>query len=107
MTTTSAPVTIRLFGEPEVEARGDPLALNNQKARALLFYLAVTGQAHTRNHLATLLWSESPTDNARRSLRATLFQLRRALQAANLSQAIVGEGDLLRLQLADHACDVT
>ena len=31
--------------------------MNNQKARALLFYLAVTGQPHTRSHLATLLWS--------------------------------------------------
>jgi DNA-binding SARP family transcriptional activator len=107
MTTTSAPVTIRLFGEPEVVARGDPLVLNNQKARALLFYLAATGQPHTRSHLATLLWSESPTDNARRSLRATLFQLRGALQAADLGQAIASAGDLLHLQLADHTCDVT
>src|SRR5690348_9529073 len=102
----AAPVTIRLFGEPEVEAHGDPLALSNQKARALLFYLALTGQPHTRNHLATLLWSESPNDSARRSLRATLFQLRRALQAVDLSRAIAGEGDVLRLQPADTACDV-
>ncbi len=97
---------MRLLGEPQVEAHGDSLALHSQKARALLFYLAVTGQPHTRNHLAMLLWSESPTNNARRSLRATLFQLRRALQAANLSQALAGEGDVLRLELTDHACDV-
>src|SRR5262245_32990128 len=102
----AAPVTIRLFGEPAVEAHGASLALSNQKARALLFYLAVTGQPHSRTHLATLLWSESPNDNARRSLRATLFQLRRALQAANLGQAIAAEGDLLRLELADTVCDV-
>jgi DNA-binding SARP family transcriptional activator/predicted ATPase len=102
-----APLTIRLFGAPEVEAYGDPLILKSQKARALLFYLAVTGQSHTRDHLATLLWSESPADNARRSLRATLFQLRRVLRAVALSQAIVAEGDLLRLHLADIACDVT
>jgi DNA-binding SARP family transcriptional activator len=77
MMQTSAPVTIRLCGEPEVEAHGDSLALKSLKARALLFYLAITAQAHTRNHLASLLWSESPTDSARRSLRAALFQLRR------------------------------
>jgi len=102
----AAQVMMRLLGEPQVEAHGDSLALHSQKARALLFYLAVTGQPHTRNHLAMLLWSESPTNNARRSLRATLFQLRRALQAANLSQALAGEGDVLRLELTDHACDV-
>jgi len=103
----AAQVTIRLFGEPEVHVNGVSLALKNQKARALLFYLAATEQSHSRNHLAALLWSESPTDNARRSLRATLFQLRRALQAANLGHTLAGEGESLRLQLADQACDVT
>jgi DNA-binding SARP family transcriptional activator len=107
MTTTAARVTIRLFGEPKVEANGDSLALKNQKARALLFYLAVTEQPHTRNHLATLLWSESPTDKARRSLRVTLFQLRQALQAVDLSQAIASAGDLVCLDLAEYTCDVT
>ncbi len=107
MTKTAAPLTIRLFGAPEVEIDGDPLTLNNQKAQALLFYLAVTGQPHTRSHLATLLWSEFPTDNARRSLRATLFQLRRALQPVGLSQVIADEGDRLHLEPANNACDVT
>jgi len=107
MTKTAAPLTIRLLGAPEVEAHGNPLALKNQKAWALLFYLAVTGQPHTRSHLATLLWSEFPAENARRSLRAALFQLRRALQAVSLSRTIMGEGDLLRLHLAENACDVT
>jgi DNA-binding SARP family transcriptional activator/predicted ATPase len=107
MTKTTAPLMIRLFGTPEASTSGVPLALKSQKARALLFYLAITRQPHTRSHLATLLWSEFPADNARRSLRSTLFQLRRTLQAADLSQAIVAEGDLLRLQLAQNACDVT
>jgi DNA-binding SARP family transcriptional activator len=101
-----APVTLRLFGEPEIEARGDPLALKSQKARALLFYLAVTGRPHTRNHLAALLWSEFPSNDARRSLRATLFQLRRALRAADLADAVAEQGDSLRLGPADTACDV-
>lgn len=107
MMKAAAPLTIRLLGAPEIEAHGAPLVLKNQKARALLFYLAVTGQAHTRSHLAVLLWSEFPAENARRSLRATLFQLRRALQAARLSQALTEEGDLLRLHLAENACDVS
>ena len=107
MTKTEFPLTIRLFGAPEVEVYGHPLTLQNQKAQALLFYLAVTGQPHTRSHLATLLWSEFPTDNARRSLRATLFQLRRALLAAGLNQVITDEGERLRLEPVNNACDVT
>jgi DNA-binding SARP family transcriptional activator len=106
MTETAASLTIRLFGEPEIQANGASLALSNQKAQALLFYLAITGQSHTRNHLASLLWSESPSENARRSLRAALFQLRRALQAANLGHALADTGDRPRLQLANYSCDV-
>lgn len=107
MMKTAPPLTIRLFGAPEIEAHGAPLAIKNQKARALLFYLALTGQPHTRSHVATLLWSEFPADNARRSLRTTLFQLRRALEAAQLSQALTAERDLLRLHLEGRACDVS
>lgn len=99
--------TLRLFGAPEVEVDGAPLAVNNQKTRALLFYLAVTGQPHTRGHLATLLWSEFPADNARRSLRAALFQLRRALRAVGLGSALATGRDLLSLHLPDSVCDVT
>lgn len=103
----SVPLKIRLFGAPEVEAGGRPLPLNNQKARALLFYLAVTRQPHTRSHLATLLWSEFPAGNARRSLRVTLFQLRRALQMAGVEEVLKVEGDLLELQVANNSCDIS
>src|SRR5262245_13189863 len=107
MTTTATLITIRLLGSPEIEAQGKPLILKNQKARALLFYLAVTGQCHSRGHLATLLWSEVPAENARRSLRATLFQLRRTLAAAAFDQTLGEEGDALRLHLAENSCDVS
>jgi DNA-binding SARP family transcriptional activator len=106
MKKSAVPLTIRLFGAPEIESHGRPLDLKNQKARALLFYLATTRLPHTRSHLATLLWSEFPSVNARRSLRVTLFQLRQSLNAAELGQTIIAEDDLLRLQLADNACDV-
>ena len=46
-----AQLTIHLFGAPEAWLAGAPLALHSQKARALLFYLAATGRAHTREHL--------------------------------------------------------
>jgi DNA-binding SARP family transcriptional activator len=55
MNDTTARLTIRLLGAPQVQVAGTPLVLNHLKARALLFYLAATGQPHTRDHLATLL----------------------------------------------------
>ncbi|MCL4870074.1 MAG: hypothetical protein KJ063_14005 [Anaerolineae bacterium] len=97
---------LRLFGAPEIMALGLPLALPNQKAQALLFYLAVTRRPHTRNHLATLLWSEFPATNARRSLRATLFQLRHALSKQTLSHLLIITGELLHLSPAEITCDV-
>jgi DNA-binding SARP family transcriptional activator/predicted ATPase len=99
-------LTMRLFGAPEIEVQGEPLPLNNQKARSLLFYLVLTGQPHTRNHLATLLWSEFPAENGRRSLRSAIFQLRRALRAVDREQAVVAEGDLLHLDTGQIDCDV-
>jgi len=58
MTNDEAPrLSIRVLGTPEIHLADVPLTLNNVKARALLFYLAATGQPHTRDYLATLLWS--------------------------------------------------
>ncbi len=72
-------LTICLFGSPEVRIAETLLDLHDQKARALLYYLAATGQSHTRDHLATLLWSETVESNARHSLRSSLYHIRQAL----------------------------
>lgn len=107
MTQSATSLKLRLFGAPEVAVNGRILALKNQKTYALLFYLAITGQSHTRSHMANLLWSEYPTTNANGSLRATLFQLRKALRAVGLGQVIAAEGELLCLQISAETCDVT
>ncbi|HLV98314.1 MAG TPA: AAA family ATPase [Ktedonobacterales bacterium] len=106
MADVPAPVTIRLLGAAHVAIAGTPLALHHQKARALLFYLAATGHAHTRDHLAALLWSDTLEKNARHSLRSTLYQLRQALQARGAEAALIGDGELISLQLDEAACDV-
>jgi DNA-binding SARP family transcriptional activator len=47
---------LNLFGKPEVVLNGAPVtAFETAKSAALLFYLAVTGQAHSRDTLAALL----------------------------------------------------
>ncbi|MFN8492562.1 MAG: BTAD domain-containing putative transcriptional regulator [Caldilineaceae bacterium] len=72
-------LALKLFGSPEVNLDGDPLHLEGRIPVALLAYLAVTGQLHTRDALATLFWPES--DQARTQLRNNLWVLKRDLGA--------------------------
>jgi DNA-binding SARP family transcriptional activator len=99
-------LTIRLLGAPDVQVAGSPLVLNNQKARALLFYLAATGRPHTRDHLAALLWSESSDSDARHSLRSDLYRLRQALRQGGADKALSGDGESIVLRPAEYKCDV-
>ncbi len=99
----------RLMDTPEIHlASGDATALplNHLKARALLFYLAATGQAHTRDHLATLLWSEAGSSEAHHSLRTSLYHLRQALQAGGADPALISDGEMLSLRSDAYDCDV-
>jgi DNA-binding SARP family transcriptional activator len=107
MPNSVALLTTRLLGGAEIQIAGVPLALNDQKARALFFYLAATGRPHTRDHLATLLWSESSESNARHSLRSGLYHLRQALHARGAEGVLLGKSDLVSLQFGEDACDVT
>ena len=100
-------LTIRLLGVPEARIAGVPLILHHQKARALLYYLAASGHSHTRDHLATLLWSESAESNARHSLRSSLYHIRQALPIKGANEMLIGDGDLVYLRLDRDACDVT
>ncbi len=97
---------VRLLGTPDVRIAGAPLVLHHQKARAILYYLAATGRPHTRDHLATLLWSESPESNARHSLRSSLYHLRQALHAKGAGEMLAGDGDQVYLKLDVDACDI-
>ncbi len=99
-------LTIRLLGTPDARVAGVPLVLNDQKSRALLYYLAATGRPHTRDHLATLLWSESPDSNARHSLRSSLYHIRQALHAKGAGKVPAGDSDQVYLRLDDDACDI-
>jgi DNA-binding SARP family transcriptional activator len=72
---------LKLFvlGQPRLERDDRPLELNLRKALALLVYLAVSGQPHSRDALATLLWPESDGREARARLRRTIYRLSRAI----------------------------
>ncbi|HSH79725.1 MAG TPA: tetratricopeptide repeat protein [Herpetosiphonaceae bacterium] len=74
-----AQLTISLLGAPRVEHNGAPIEVDTRKAIALIAYLAVTGHAHSRDSLATLLWHENGQTSARAALRRTLSALSKAL----------------------------
>ena len=72
-------LSINLFGPPRIELAGVPINVDTRKAIALIAYLAVTRQQHSRDSLATLLWSENDQPHARAALRRTLSSLNKAL----------------------------
>ncbi|MEW5957451.1 MAG: hypothetical protein AB1801_07000, partial [Chloroflexota bacterium] len=68
-----------VLGKPEIKRDGQPLVeLVAAKDRALLIYLAVTGQSYSRSTLAALLWGEVTEERARANLRMALSRLRQA-----------------------------
>lgn len=68
-----------LLGSPRIERDSVPVKVDTRKAIALLAYVAVTGERHTRDALATLLWPEYDQTRARAVLRRTLSALNKAL----------------------------
>jgi DNA-binding SARP family transcriptional activator len=76
---TMAHLKLMVLGQPRLERDGAPVELNLRKALALLVYLAVSGQPHSRDALATLLWPESDQREGRARLRRTLHRLNEAI----------------------------
>ncbi len=72
---------LSLFGTPRIARDGQDVTPTRSKAVALLAYLAVTGQPHERELLATLFWPELDAEAARNGLRRELSGLRAALGA--------------------------
>lgn len=71
---------LRLLGGFAGQRDGAPLSLPTRKAWGLLAYLALhPGRELRREHLATLLWGDRLDEQARRSLRQELYEIRRAL----------------------------
>jgi len=67
-----------LLGSPRIEYEGVPVEVDTRKAVALLAYLAVTQQYHSRDALAALFWPEYDQTRARAVLRRTLSSLAKA-----------------------------
>ncbi len=79
-----ASLSLFLFGAPRLERNGRLMPINRRKLIALLAYLAVTNQTHTRDTLATLFWPNSEPQRAYGSLRRCLSLAKEAVDADNL-----------------------
>jgi DNA-binding SARP family transcriptional activator len=101
------------LGTPDVRHADSTVAFATRKTLALLVYLAVEREPHTREHVAAMFWPDSDSQHARTALRFTLAALRRSLGGAEhllLSRERVGfdhhstfDLDLLRVEAADAA----
>ena len=70
---------LNLLGSPQLEIDSTPVVLERRKAMALLAYLAVTKENHSRDSLAALLWPEADQSSARTTLRHHIWSLNTAL----------------------------
>jgi DNA-binding SARP family transcriptional activator/Tfp pilus assembly protein PilF len=85
-------ICIYLLGAPRIEIDGDTVQVDTRKAIALLAYLAMSGESHSRDTIAALLWSDYDSTHARGALRRTLSALNKALQgrALHIGRELIG-----------------
>ena len=75
-----------LGGLQVLDADLQAISMTTRKAKALLVYLAMAaGIPQSRDHLASLLWGRSATEQAKASLRQTLSIMRKSLPADSIS----------------------
>jgi TolB-like protein len=98
---------LTLFGGFEIRlAGGRAIDLPGQKERALLAFLALPpGATHSRDKLASLLWSDRGDPQARDSLKHALTRLRQCLQSADATP-IVADRQSVRLDPTAVSTDV-
>jgi predicted ATPase/DNA-binding SARP family transcriptional activator len=89
-----AQLRLFLLGSPYLMLDQQMVRPETRKAQALLIYLAVTGEHHHRDVLATLLWPDQDQGRARRSLRHALWLLKQA----GIGDWLVTEGDSVSLR---------
>jgi DNA-binding SARP family transcriptional activator len=70
---------IETMGGIQVLLDGESIKISRRKAIALLVYLAVTGELHSRESLATLLWPDNTQSRAYANLRQAIWDINRSL----------------------------
>jgi YVTN family beta-propeller protein len=84
----------RILGPLEVRDGSRPLALGGEKQRALLTILLLhRNEVVSADRLIDELWDESPPTGARRTLRAYVSKLRRAMGANGAAPAVARDSE--------------
>jgi len=72
-------LSLEILGSPQIFFQKIPIQVDTRKAIALLIYLVIAGNNHTRDKLSALLWPEYDQSRARAALRRTLSVLKKSL----------------------------
>lgn len=70
-----SPINIILFGTPRIYCDDTAIEFARRKALALIAYLAVTDQRHSRDTLAEFLWPDNDAVQSRAALRRVLHTI--------------------------------
>ena len=107
-TDTQLRLALDVLGAFELKRADGQLLRLPKKAQALLAYLALLkGRAIPREQLATLLWGNSATEQARQSLRQCLAALRNVLGAEASEWIVADTASVLLAPCELLAIDVT
>src|SRR4030042_1677296 len=69
-------LSLSILGPSKITTDGSPIKIPTIRAVPLLAYLSITGTAHTREHIAHLLWSDSNLTQGLAALRTTLWRMK-------------------------------
>ena len=98
-----AALQVQVLGPLSVRRNGEPVPLpQSKKTRGLLAYLAITGRAHRRERLCSLLWDVA--DDPRGALRWSLSKIRPVVDTES-KRSLVADRESVELALDDAALD--
>ncbi len=86
-------MSVSLFGPPQIKRGNEPISIQRRKDLALLIYLIVTSQPHSRDTLATLLWQDQ--NSGRRPIKSPQEFI--ALESTDGEASIVMSQEQVRL----------
>lgn len=95
-------IKLSLFGKFQLQVKDSPVTLKRKKSEVLVSYLALHPGLHTREKIASILWADALSGEARASLRVVLNDIRKTLGEDILSN----ERDLLQLNSQSVYVDV-
>jgi DNA-binding SARP family transcriptional activator len=94
---------VQVLGPLAVLRNGEPVRLpQSKKTRGLLAYLAITGRAHRRDRLCSLLWDVA--DDPRGALRWSLSKIR-PLVDSEAKRCLIADRESVELVLEDGSLD--